>query len=1150
MKRIALLIVFVSALAAAQSTVFYGQPIALTGDPNANQPSDYVAPVQPPTGNGTAVNNNRPSNAKADTSWQTPVWKMHDMTACNTSWAWSVSVDDLHRWSFCTDLSADTRGYLRKSVYNLWDGSLVCTVGYMQQGGPGHRNIVREPFTGTGYVVNSVLTVSTGSFPVDKSMTATDITINGVVYQIATDNGSVVLAQTGVNVGSVGSPVAFSGGWNDQDVAYGLYPPSQIARVNLRVCNAIAPSKVTSPTDPSWETWDTINGGTGYIGTNLFQNGYLCGGSSDMSDDGNSFCISDNTNSTGNAYDPRLYTLNTKNGGSWTASIPRYAWNTISALSIASGGTSGTLTTTGSPNYALGTALQIENANITGSGGAASARGLKYMTCYVSAVTDANNYSINGCPTQSGTVSETSGYVNEELRSAMVVEQANNFPTTGAGVGVTYLQGTENNTHNGGGNSLYIWNPTTAALAKLLTNDAGHITRFAYNNDIYLTQYAGKTVHTASGDQTMAGCSNSIFMWNSRTDAMTCMFPGGMDVTNAPEEYYSTSTPARRGLAHPYILISQTDDGPTTIGILPKFTYATRPASGWFELTDSTVAGACNAGGGGTQIAYCSWNAGLAAYTPANTFSIPLMTGTVTSGTTNYNFDWTNRWGWSISGSTVNGIARYITNEVLIYDLAANQGYHVIHHYTRAISPFYNANTTSFNELPHVTCSRDGVICGVDSSYGSGLDVSGYAFQVLKDSSTAVVVSPSSAAIPTLGTQQFTATPTGGTWSVASPCTGSISSLGIFTATSAAESCTVTNTQTSTGTATVTVSPLTVSPATVGVTVNSTQQFASNFPSTWTASCGSITSSGLYTAPSTNGTCTITATAVNGGSTATATATVTGQLTTIPLSLSPTSWTATTAISTLISQTFTATNVGTGSVTPTVTFTAPAPFTKSADTCNATPVAGSGTCHVTIQFNSALVGTYSATLLITDTAGGSTSIPITISIPTGTIVTVSPSTVTLPVSGTQVFSVTTSNGTGVTWAATCGTLLGTTYTAPASASTCTVTATAADGSGSTGTSTVSVITVAVNPVSVTMQESSVQQFTANVSVTWSVTSGTCTVTVGGLLTATPTVGSCVLTATATNGSATGTASISVVAPPPGSVAGKHGGGGQGKGRGH
>src|SRR5512146_2375768 len=206
MKKLTLLVIFVSTLAAAQSTVFYGQPIVLSGDPNANQPSDYVSPIQPPIGNGTAVNNNRPSNAKADTSWQTPVWKMHDMTACNTSWAWSVSVDDLHRWSFCTDLSADTRGYLRKSVYNLWDGSLVCTVGYMQQGGPGHRNIVREPFTGTGYVVNSVLTVSTGSFPVDKSMTATDITINGVVYQIATDNGSVVLAQTGVNVGSVGSP--------------------------------------------------------------------------------------------------------------------------------------------------------------------------------------------------------------------------------------------------------------------------------------------------------------------------------------------------------------------------------------------------------------------------------------------------------------------------------------------------------------------------------------------------------------------------------------------------------------------------------------------------------------------------------------------------------------------------------------------------------------------------------------------------------------------------------------------------------------------------------------------------------------------------------------------------------------------------------
>jgi hypothetical protein len=476
----------------------------------------------------------------------------------------------------------------------------------------------------------------------------------------------------------------------------------------------------------------------------LFYNGYLCGGSSDMSDDGNTFCVSDNTNSTGNTYDPRLYTLGSKNAGTWTAGIPRYIWNPITSLVIASGATSGTLTTTGSPGYPLGAALQIENANITGSG--PGARGLKYMTCYVSVVTDANNYSFNSCSsTQAANINETTGFVNEELRSAMTVEHADNFPTIGAGVGKTYLQGTENNTHNGGGTELYIWDVSTSTptLAKLLTKDAGHITRFAYNGDIYLTQYAGKTVHTASGDQTMAGCSGSMFIWNSRTDAMTCPFLNGMDLS---EEYYSNSTPARRGLAHPYIIISQFDDyGFTGFSSAPSYTYATKPApsvggTGFFKLTDSIVGGSCNSGGGGTHLVMCNSPAAASDYIPYNTTAVEPLSGTSAPFGTTVTYTDADRWGHYLSNSDPNGGTRYITNEVFIYDLVAGVGYHIMHPYSREISPFYNG-TNDFNVLTHVACARDGVLCSVDSSYGTAQDVSGYVFQVLRDASAATPTS-------------------------------------------------------------------------------------------------------------------------------------------------------------------------------------------------------------------------------------------------------------------------------------------------------------------------------------------------------------------------------------------------------------------------
>jgi hypothetical protein len=57
--------------------------------------------------------------------------------------------------------------------------------------------------------------------------------------------------------------------------------------------------------------------------------------------------------------------------------------------------------------------------------------------------------------------------------------------------------------------------------------------------------------------------------------------------------------------------------------------------------------------------------------------------------------------------------------------------------------------------------------------------------------------------------------------------------------------------------------PLSIAPTDPTVVVNGTVQFSANAIVTWTSSCGTITNSGLFTAPSSAGSCTVTATGTN-----------------------------------------------------------------------------------------------------------------------------------------------------------------------------------------------------------------------------------------------------------------------------------------------
>ncbi|HEY6026064.1 MAG TPA: choice-of-anchor D domain-containing protein, partial [Pseudolabrys sp.] len=402
--------------------------------------------------------------------------------------------------------------------------------------------------------------------------------------------------------------------------------------------------------------------------------------------------------------------------------------------------------------------------------------------------------------------------------------------------------------------------------------------------------------------------------------------------------------------------------------------------------------------------------------------------------------------------------------------------------------------------------------------------------------STTVTVSPLTATIPVLGSQVFSSNPSGATWTKSSGCTGSIgASTGAFTASSTPETCQVTATVSgNSGSGTVTSQAVSVLPATVSLQVGATQTFTGNFPGVWSVSGGSITQAGVYTAPQVNGTYTVTLTATNGGSTGTATVTVSGQATFIPLTTSPTSWNyGTVAISTPSSKQFTISNIGTGTVTiNTQAITVGGTkFAIDTNTCGAT-LAGGASCTFNVTFNSSTAGSFSGNLQVADSAGGTTNVPLTATVAGATTVSVTPTAVTLPYSGIQQFSA----NVAVTWATSCvgggGSITSVGFfTAPAAATTCTVTATASDGSGANAQANVTVNALSVNPVAVTLQVNSKQQFTANFAASWAVTSGTCTISAGGLLTAPGTNTSCIVRATAQNGGSTATASVSVVGAP-------------------
>ncbi|MBU6500322.1 MAG: hypothetical protein KGJ89_00635 [Patescibacteria group bacterium] len=359
--------------------------------------------------------------------------------------------------------------------------------------------------------------------------------------------------------------------------------------------------------------------------------------------------------------------------------------------------------------------------------------------------------------------------------------------------------------------------------------------------------------------------------------------------------------------------------------------------------------------------------------------------------------------------------------------------------------------------------------------------------------------------------------------------------------------------------------PVTISissPTAVVLRFGETHQFqavigsgTTNTAVTWSVSpasgCGSITAGGLYTAPSIKETCTVTV-ASNADPTKTASATVT--MNNIIISVSPTTAALTLApLQIKDTQSFSAAVDGTintavtwsvspasgcGSVSPLATSGNPNSVIYTAPSS----VAVATTCTVTATSNADPTVSSSATFTIN---------PV--------IVSIAPTSATVPTNGNQSFSATVGgdDDTSVTWSLSpvsgCGSVspLTTatstdyvTYTAPSSVATgCTVTATSnADPTKSsianiTLQATQASIAVTISPSSATLPSngSNQKQFNASINgtvnnsgVTWSVSpaTGCGSVSSGGLYTAPSSAATCTVTATS-NADSTKSASATV-----------------------
>jgi hypothetical protein len=321
-----------------------------------------------------------------------------------------------------------------------------------------------------------------------------------------------------------------------------------------------------------------------------------------------------------------------------------------------------------------------------------------------------------------------------------------------------------------------------------------------------------------------------------------------------------------------------------------------------------------------------------------------------------------------------------------------------------------------------------------------------------------------------------------------------------------------------------------VTPITAALQPGATQQFAAtgvmsdgsgtSVTVTWAATGGTVTGSGLYTAPSGPGTYLVIATEQTGTLADTAQVTVGAPPPTLAaVILTP----ATASLEFGRTQQFSAVGQLSDGSSASIAVT----WSATGGTVNASGLYTAGNT----------VGNFR---VIASSANGlADTSAVTVTSPTITAISLTPATVSLQSGQTQQFNVsaTLSNGgtqtnPAVTWNATGGAINATgLYTAGATAGTFRVIATSTNGRADTSAVTIAALTVTaitVTPASASLSPAQTQQFSAsatlsngttqvNPTVTWSATGGT--ISTGGLYTAGSTAGSFRVIAASGNGRA-------------------------------
>jgi hypothetical protein len=407
-------------------------------------------------------------------------------------------------------------------------------------------------------------------------------------------------------------------------------------------------------------------------------------------------------------------------------------------------------------------------------------------------------------------------------------------------------------------------------------------------------------------------------------------------------------------------------------------------------------------------------------------------------------------------------------------------------------------------------------------------------------STVSVSLSPQTAYLQPAQQTQFTASVSGTidtavTWKTSG---GTVTSSGLYTAPSLSGTYTVTATSSAdsskSSSATIKVSQptqvsISVSPGTATIRTGGQQQFTasvlgtSNTSVAWKATGGTVTTTGLYTAPSTAGTYTVTATTA-ADSTKSASATITvSQPAQVSISVSP----YTANIQTGGQQQFTASVLGTSNT-------------------GVGWKANGGTVTTTGLYTaSSTAGTYTVTATSAADSTKSASATITVSQPTQISISVSPGTASLQTGAQQQFTamISGTSNTAVTWTASSGIITTSgLYTAPTTTGTYTVMAVSAANSSRSASATVSVsapqpVSISISPTSLAMPQKWQQQFSAIVSgststgVAWTVSKGTGTITQSGLYTAPQAVETDIVTATSqADSTKSASATITVAAP--------------------